>query len=89
MSGLTHYTRPRRNSIPPKNISGLQITRQRRSKLERARLGASVKRKDTELGALTDVQLAKILGISPQFLGKIAREEAAVRDPVIVQIAAE
>jgi hypothetical protein len=84
-----HYRRqPRNNSIPPKNISGLQITRQRLSKLERARLGASIKRDDTDLGRLTDVQLAKVLNISPQYLGKIARSEAAAK-LVIVQIAAE
>jgi hypothetical protein len=67
------------------------MTLQRRSKLERAHLAVSIKNGNTQLNRLTNVQLSRLLGISPQFLGKVAKEErtqAAVRD-LVIQIAAE
>jgi hypothetical protein len=63
---------------------------ERRTKLQRARLCIAIKRGDTELNptSLTDTQLAKLVDISPSYLSKVKRANAAVRD-LVIQIAAE
>jgi hypothetical protein len=81
---MKYPTKSNGSSIPRK-ISGLRATLQRRSKRERAELAAAILRGETELGKLTHVQVARICGVSAQYVHAVQRANT----PVIVQIAAE
>jgi hypothetical protein len=72
-------------STIPAEISGLQVVRQRRTKKQRAALAASIGRGETKLGALTQVQLARICGVSAQYVHRVQLTNSVP----IVQVAAE
>jgi hypothetical protein len=73
---------PRRSTIPAE-ISGLQVTLQRRSKRERAALAASIRGGEARLGKLTQAQAARLCGVSASYVQQVQRANT------IVQTAAE
>jgi hypothetical protein len=81
---MTRYRNGSGGAIAPPEITGLQVALQRRSKLQRAELAASIKRGDTRLGPLTLVQLARIVGVSSQYVHRVQRSA-----PPVIQLAAE
>ena len=82
---MTKYSNGSRGSSIPPKISGLRATLQRRTKKERAELAAAILRGETELGRLTHVQVARICGVSAQYVHAVQRANT----PVVVQLAAE
>ena len=82
---MSKYTNGSRGSSIPPKISDLRAVLQRRSKKERAELAAAILRGEVELGQLTNVQVARICGVSAQYVHQVQRANT----PVIVQIAAE
>jgi hypothetical protein len=80
---MKYPTKSSGSSIPAK-ISGLQAVLQRRSKKERAELANAILRGETELGQLTNVQVARICGVSAQYVHHVQRANTPV-----VQLAAE
>jgi hypothetical protein len=70
-------------STIPAEISGLQVTLQRRTKKERAKLAAAIQRGETRLGSLTQVQIARICGVSAQYVHRVQPANT------ITQLAAE
>jgi hypothetical protein len=73
---------PRRSTIPAE-ISGLQVVQQKRTKKQRAELAAAIGSGRTRLGKLTLVQLARVCGVSSQYVHRVQRTNT------IVQMAAE
>ena len=82
---MTKYCNGSRGSSIPPKISGLRATLQRRSKRERAELAAAILRGETELGRLTHVQVARICGVSAQYVHAVQRANT----PVVQLVAAE
>jgi hypothetical protein len=78
------YPTKSNGSTIPRKISGLRATLQRRSKRERAELAAAILRGETELGQLTNVQVARICGVSAQYVHHVQRANTPV-----IQLAAE
>jgi hypothetical protein len=82
-------------STAPAEITGLQVALQQRSKKERAELAVAIEAGRTQLVALTDTQLARICGVSAQYVHQVrlARIAARVRRLRLadtpVQLAAE
>jgi hypothetical protein len=82
---MSKYLNGSRGSTIPPKISGLRATLQRRSKRERAELAAAILRGETELGRLTHVQVARICGVSAQYVHAVQRANT----PVVQLVAAE
>ena len=82
---MSKYLNGSRGSTIPPKISGLRATLQRRSKKERAELAAAILRGEVELGQLTNVQVARICGVSPQYVHAVQRANT----PVVQLVAAE
>jgi hypothetical protein len=83
-------------STVPKEITGLQAVKQRRSKLERAELATAIIRHETKLTKLTDSQIAAICGVSVQYVYQVrlASADAYLRRlqlarAGVIQLAAE
>ena len=70
-------------STPPA-ITGIEVTRQKRTKKERAKLAASIISGRTALGSLTQAQVARMCGVSAAY---VQAQRAPHRVPV--QLAAE
>ena len=79
---MTKYCNGSRGSSIPPKISGLKAVLQRRSKRERAELAAAILRGEVELGQLTNVQVARICGVSPQYVHQVQRAS-------VIQLAAQ
>jgi hypothetical protein len=82
-------------STVPKEITGLQVALQPRSKKERAKLAAAIQRGETTLTKLTDGQIARICGVTPQYVyqARVASADAYLQRLQLahaaVQLAAE
>jgi hypothetical protein len=86
---MPRYRNGTGSSTAPAQITGLEVALQRRSRLQRAELGASIKRGDTRLGSLTVVQISRIVGVSSQYIHRQLRGNSAPPNSVPVQLAAE
>jgi hypothetical protein len=73
------------NSIAPPEISGIAVTRQKRTKKERAALAAAIARGETELTRLTQAQISKVCGVSASYVCQMQRKNSI---PVVVQLQA-
>jgi hypothetical protein len=82
---MYNYRNGPRGSTIPAEISGLQVVRQRRTKKQRAALAASIQRGETKLGSLTQVQIARLCGVSAQYVHRVQ----VTNSVPIVQLAAE
>jgi hypothetical protein len=61
------------NSTVPTEISGLQVTRQRRAKRQRAELAAAIMRGEVRLTHLTQTQTAKVCSVSASYVSHVRR----------------
>jgi hypothetical protein len=68
----------------PSIITGIEVTRQKRTKKERAKLAASIISGRTALGSLTQAQVARICGVSAAYV-----HAQRTQHRVPVQLAAE
>jgi hypothetical protein len=81
---MSKYTNGSGRSTTPTEISGIAVTRQKRTKKQRAALAASIERGETRLKSLTQAQIARICGVSAAYVHQM---QLADRPPV--QLAAE
>jgi hypothetical protein len=79
------YTR-RRYGATPKQITGLQLALERRTKRERALLAYAIAHGETELKDLTQVQIARLCGISAPYINHVRPKNDI---PSVIQLAAE
>ena len=68
---MSKYTNGSGRSTTPTEISGIAVTRQKRTKKQRAALAASIERGETRLGSLTQTQIAHICGVSAQYVHRV------------------
>jgi hypothetical protein len=80
---MNNYRNAPRGSTIPAEISGLQAVQQKRTKKQRAELAAAIGSGRTRLGKLTQVQIARLCGVSSQYVHRVQRANT------IVQMAAE
>jgi hypothetical protein len=92
---MHNYRNGSGDSTIPTEVTGLQVALQWRSKKERAQLAAAIQRGETKLTKLTDGQIARICGVTPQYVyqARVASVDAYLRRLQIartaVQLAAE
>jgi hypothetical protein len=73
------------NSTAPAEISGIRVTRQKRTKRQRAALAVAIQDGDTKLTRLTQAQISKVCGVSQSYVCQMRRKNA----PVIHLVVAE
>jgi hypothetical protein len=78
---MSRYRPYFRNSIPPKEITALQISRQRRSTLQSGELAVSILLGETKLRDYTGVFVARLCRVSPQYVSRLLRARLAVEHP--------
>jgi hypothetical protein len=66
-------------STVPTEITGLQVALQPRSKRQRAELSVAIEGGMTKLVRLTDTQLARIVGVSAQYIHQVRLETVIAR----------
>jgi hypothetical protein len=82
-------------STAPAQITGLELALQRRSKKELAELAVEIEAGRTRLVRLTDTQLARVCGVSAQYIHQVrlaliaARARRSQHGHNVVQLAAE
>jgi hypothetical protein len=69
------------NSIPPKEITGLQLALRRRSKGQSIELAVAIVLDETKPRKFTGVQAARLCGVSPQSVSRLLRARLAAEHP--------
>jgi hypothetical protein len=81
----SNYQR-RRYDATPKQITGLQLALERRTKKQKAVLARAIENGETELTDLTQVQIARLCGISAPYINQVRPRNDI---PSVIQLAAE
>jgi hypothetical protein len=95
LKAMHTYRNQSGGSIVPAEITGLELALQRRSKKERAQLAVAIEAGRTRLVGLTDTQLARVCGVSAQYIHQMrlaliaARARRSQHAHNVVQLAAE
>jgi hypothetical protein len=66
------------NSTAPAEISGIQATRQKRTKRQRAALAVAIQDGNTKLMRLTQAQISRVCGVSQSYVCQMRRKNASV-----------
>ena len=75
---MSTYRNGSGNSTAPAEISGIRVTRQKRTKGQRAALAVAIQDGDTKLVRLTQAQISKVCGVSQSYVCQMRRKNASV-----------